>query len=716
LRVFDRDKDWREAFRDGPYGGDSYGAAFARDGRLVTTALDGMIRLYKFDPNNDVPNFRPVREVKAPSGHRPLGVAFSPDGKGLAVGYHDLVAVDVLDGATLERVGGHRPTNAALNPAGLTRVAWSRDGKTLFAAGTVVGAQLGFLLFAWDRDGLGDERRMTYCATNTALGLDTLPEGRILVTSGQPCLGLMDARGEPIWTVTAPVLDFREQEDVMRVSEDGRVVDFGYRGSDGPVLRFDLRSLALSTPPPRDGMTFAPNREGLAIDGWRRGSSPTLNGQALSLYPYDVVQGLAIASDAKRFFLGSFFALAAFDEGGTGRWRQSGHGVVWAVNASKDGRIVVAADSDGAVRWHRADDGRELLALQVLPNKSEPAKWDWVLWTPEGFYEATPGAQDVLKWVTNHGPDQAATTLPVSAIPRLHRPDALPLVLQELETARALGIADLALARCDVQAKTGSAKAPGEVLHVLAIGVDKFGDRAGDLHLDYADDDARDVATALLGSQKKASCAPSLYADVKVQTLTDATEEKPTRENILKAIDVMAQNMRRAGSERDVALVLLSTHGAMIGSELYLLPYGVDLTSIGASALSVTDLARSVQTLAEAGKVILLIDACHSGGIGPDKLDASVLGKLVTMDTVTVLTSSKRFESSLEDSRWGHGAFTKAFLDALSGAADAQGRGTIRMGDLAMAMDAEIESLTGGKQHLGPHLNFVKDEVFIDNH
>jgi hypothetical protein len=78
--------------------------------------------------------------------------------------------------------------------------------------------------------------------------------------------------------------------------------------------------------------------------------------------------------------------------------------------------------------------------------------------------------------------------------------------------------------------------------------------------------DARDVATALLGSQKKASCAPSLYADVKVQTLTDATEEKPTRENILKAIDVMAQNMRRAGSERDVALVLPSTHGAMMAA------------------------------------------------------------------------------------------------------------------------------------------------------
>ena len=42
---------------------------------------------------------------------------------------------------------------------------------------------------------------------------------------------------------------------------------------------------------------------------------------------------------------------------------------VWAVNASRDGRIVVAARGDGTIRWHRADDGHELLALQVLPNK-----------------------------------------------------------------------------------------------------------------------------------------------------------------------------------------------------------------------------------------------------------------------------------------------------------------------------------------------------------
>ena len=81
----------------------------------------------------------------------------------------------------------------------------------------------------------------------------------------------------------------------------------------------------------------------------------------------------------------------AFDDAGAQKWRWLSRNEVWAVNASKDGRIVVTADSDGAIRWHRANDGRELLALQVIPNKNaDPAKWDWVLWTPKASTRRRP--------------------------------------------------------------------------------------------------------------------------------------------------------------------------------------------------------------------------------------------------------------------------------------------------------------------------------------
>ena len=508
LRVFARNKNWSEAFRDLQYGGD---AAFASpDGRLATTSWDGSLRFYQYDPNSDNPNFRRVGEpFKAPSGKVPWGVAYSPDGKFLAVGYKDVAAVDVLDATTLERVGGHKPADVKASPNGTYNVAWSRDGQTLFAAGAVEDAQYRRLLFAWDQAGLGDEKRMTYCVPNTAAGIDALPDGRILVAAMVPCLGLTNADGHRVWTVGSRISDFRGQVDTLKASVDGSRVDFIYGDPTSnymaPVytkLRFDLRSLVLSSPIPNDGLTLAPLREGLAIEGWRDGTSPTLNTQPIPLYPHDVARSVAISPDAKRFFLGSASALTVFDEAGTPRWRWPRRNEIWAVNASRDGRVVVTADDDGAIRWHRADDGRELLALQVLPNGKEPGKWDWVLWTPEGFYEATPGAEDVLKWVVNHGPDKAATTLPVSAIAKLHRRNALPHVLDQLETAHALGVDDISQARFAVQAATGSAKPPGGVLQVLAIGIDKFGDKAGSLHLDYAAEDAHDVATALLESQK----------------------------------------------------------------------------------------------------------------------------------------------------------------------------------------------------------------------
>ena len=180
LRVFDRDKDWNEAFRDDHYGDHSYGAAFARNGRLATTALDGLIRLYPYDPRPRAQTFT----ASASRSRRRAEIArprcFSPDGKRLAVGYVDVAAVDVLDGTTLNRVGGHSPADVKAT-FGLEEAAWSGDGRTLFAAGGVLDAQGRALLFAWDRGGLGDERRTTYCDSNTAAHSTPCPKDESLL-------------------------------------------------------------------------------------------------------------------------------------------------------------------------------------------------------------------------------------------------------------------------------------------------------------------------------------------------------------------------------------------------------------------------------------------------------------------------------------------------------------------------------------------------------
>ena len=167
--------------------------------------------------------------------------------------------------------------------------------------------------------------------------------------------------------------------------------------------------------------------------------------------------------------------------------------------------------------------------MQVLADKKNSA-----LWTPEGFYAAKPGDTGVLRWLVNRGPDKAADTVPVSAIPKLNRPDALPLVLQERENARALGIADVAAARVDVQTVTGAAEAPGARLHVLAIGIKEYGNKAEALRLKFADKDTEDVANALLNTQGgQSNKLGGLYAEIVPQYLPN---DQATRENILALV------------------------------------------------------------------------------------------------------------------------------------------------------------------------------------
>ena len=262
-----------------------------------------------------------------------------------------------------------------------------------------------------------------------------------------------------------------------------------------------------------------------------------------------------------------------------------------------------------------------------------------------------------------------------------------------------------------------SAKPPGGVLHVLAIGVDNFGDKAGGLHLDYAAEDAHDVANALLESQKGSPGKASLYADVNVTYLPN---DKADRAAILDALDAMAQSMATNEPGQDVAVILVSSHGEMIDGQFYLIPYGFDAGSKGKaikSAVSASEFAEKVQALAEHGKVLLLLDACHSGAVGAQGWatdpDAKVLQDAMDLENVTVLTSSKKNELSKELPDWKHGALAQAFLDALAGAADSQG--IVRLSALTDAMENEIQSLTKGRQHLGMHVNFSGD-LFVASH
>ena len=125
----------------------------------------------------------------------------------------------------------------------------------------------------------------------------------------------------------------------------------------------------------------------------------------------------------------------------------------WQVNVTADGRLIVAALGDGTIRWFRVSDGEPVLALFIHPDGGK-----WIAWTPQGYYDASLGADDLIGWQINHGYDRAPDFYPVSQFrDRFYRPDVIQRVLKtpNLDIAEAVREADQAAGQPTAQGRAG---------------------------------------------------------------------------------------------------------------------------------------------------------------------------------------------------------------------------------------------------------------------
>lgn len=229
-------------------------------------------------------------------------------------------------------------------------------------------------------------------------------------------------------------------------------------------------------------------------------------------------------------------------------------------------------------------------------------------------------------------------------------------------------------------------------LYVLAIGISKYTDPG--IQLQYADKDA-EALSAALGGQKG-----GLFNEVKVTTLIN---EKATAREILKAF----QNLTRDVTQNDLAIISIASHGVNgAGKDFYIVPSDVELNNLEATAVRDDNIKRFIETMP--CKVLVFLDACHSGSFG--KTQVAMRGLTVSMDEIvrdftsagvgaTVFASSTGNEKSQESDEWQHGAFTKALLDGLDGKADFDHNGVIYTKELDAYMTQRVKELTGGTQH-----------------
>jgi WD40 repeat protein len=431
LKVIDT-QTWKVVAED-PYGNDSYGAAFAPDGRLYTVAWDGRLRQY-----GPAPDFRKERETVTRAGKLPYSVAVDPSGQLVAVGFENATRVEIYEAGTL-RLHANADTRG-VDYGDMTGVAWANDGNVLTAGGDYrVRGQGGWQhpVLIFNRDG----RRLggILLGEDAILSLQTCGGG---VAAGEydAAFGLIAPNGEIALWKTSVAPGMREKwGDAFTISPDARKVRFGLNtGGDEPVL-FDLTEGTLTEAHrPVPGL-FSANVDG-PIRGWQDTGHPTFAGRPIKLDDGEFARGLAIRPDRTGFALGAEWSVRGYDGHGTELWNHTGPAAATGLNISADGRLVVVAYLDGTIRWHRWSDGRELLALFVN-SKSK----SWIAWTPTGYYMASPGGEDLIGWHLNRGWDQEADFFPASRFrERFNRPDIVHLALETLDEDTAIRQANAA--------------------------------------------------------------------------------------------------------------------------------------------------------------------------------------------------------------------------------------------------------------------------------
>ena len=124
---------------------------------------------------------------------------------------------------------------------------------------------------------------------------------------------------------------------------------------------------------------------------------------------------------------------------------------------SPDNRYLLSSAGDQTLRIWKFDRNEPLLSLFFAGDQ-------WIAWTPEGYYAASPGGERLMGWQVNNGLDQMATFYPAAQFRKsLYRPDVIKLLLQAGSLEKALEMAD------QERGRAGQATRVNEVLppHVV---------------------------------------------------------------------------------------------------------------------------------------------------------------------------------------------------------------------------------------------------------
>lgn len=201
------------------------------------------------------------------------------------------------------------------------------------------------------------------------------------------------------------------------------------------------------------------------------------------------------------------------------------------------------------------------------------------------------------------------------------------------------------------------------------------------------------------------------YAPANVKLLID---HEATARNIKAALF----EWLKGALEEDMVVIYFAGHGSPESPDspgnLYLLAHDTQYDSLATTGFPMWDIETALKRFIRSKRVVVMADACHSGGVGQafdvarrssrgisvNPISSGIQSLSQTGDGICVISASGEDQFSQESQAWGggHGVFTYFLIQGLQGNADYNQDRSVSLGELTSYLSEQVRRETKNAQ------------------